>query len=86
MAAQNLVNTKQDVISAMVQRELLNNASLLPFLRDLSAMAVKGSKTISVPKLSSVTVTDRAFGAAGAESAALTDSVDTLALDKNKFV
>ena len=86
MAAQNLVNTKQDVISAMVQRELLNNASLLPFLRDLSAMAVKGAKSIAVPKLSSVTVGDRAFGAAGTESAALTDSVDTLLLDKNKYV
>lgn len=84
--ANNLVNTKQDVISALVQRELLNNASLLPFLRDLSGMAVKGAKSIAIPKLSSVTILDRAFGAKGTESSALTDAVDTLLLNKNKYV
>lgn len=86
MAANNLVNTKADLISALVQRELLNTASLLPCLRDLSGMAVKGAKSISIPKLSSVTVGDRAFGAVGTESVALTDSVDQLLLDKNKYV
>jgi len=86
MAAQNLVNTKAELISALVQRELLNTASLLPFLRDLSGMAIKGAKSISVPKLSSFAVSDRAFGAQGTETAALTDSVDTLLLDKNKYI
>ena len=78
MAANNLVNTKMDVILAMVQRELKESASLLPFTRDFSAMAVKGAKSISVPKLSSFVVGDRTFGATGTETAALTDSVDVI--------
>ncbi len=86
MAANNLVNTKMDVILAMVQRELKESASLLPFTRDFSAMAVKGAKSISVPKLSSFVVGDRTFGAKGTETAALTDSVDLINLDKNKYL
>lgn len=86
MAAQNLVNTKADLIAALVQRELLEKASLIPFLSDLSGLAVKGAKSISIPKLSSFTVQDRSFGAAATENAALTDTVDVINLDKNKIV
>lgn len=86
MAAQNLVNTKADIIAALVQRELLERASLTPFMTDLSSLAVKGAKSIEVPKLSSFTVQDRAFGAAASENAALTDSTDIINLDKNKIV
>jgi hypothetical protein len=86
MAANNLVNTKQDVISAMVQRELLESASLLPCLGNYSNLAVKGSKQIELPQYSSFTVQDRAFGAAGSENAALTDSTDVIALSKNKYI
>jgi len=86
MPANNLVNTKQDLIAAIVQRELLESATLLPLLSDYSNLAVKGAKTISIPKLSSFTVADRAFGAVGAENSPLTDSVDEIALDKNKYI
>lgn len=86
MAANNLVNTKQDVISAMVQRELKETASLLPCLGDYSSLAIKGSKQVELPQFTSFTVGDRAFGAAGSESAPLTDSTDVIALDKNKFI
>jgi hypothetical protein len=86
MSAQNLVNTKQDLIAALVQRELKEGASLLPCVGDYSNLAVKGSKTISLPQLSSFTVQDRAFGSAATENAALTDSADQIALDKNKIV
>jgi hypothetical protein len=86
MAAQNLVATKQDLIAALVQRELLESATLTNFLTDLSSLAVKGSKTVSVPKLSSFTVQDRAFGAAATENTALVAEVDTVALDKNKII
>lgn len=86
MAAQNLTNTKQDLIAEFVQRELLESASLLSCLSNLSGLAVKGSKSISIPKLSSFTVQDRAFGAAASENTALTDTVDVINLDKNKIV
>ena len=86
MAANVLTNTKQDLIAALVQRELKEKASLTSFLTDLSSLAVKGSKSVSVPKLSSFTVQNRSFGAAASENAALTDSKDTINLDKNKIV
>lgn len=86
MAANVLTNTKQDLIAALVQRELLESASLASFLTNYSNLAVKGAKSISIPKLSSFTVQDRAFGAAASENAALTDSVDVINLDKNKII
>jgi hypothetical protein len=86
MAANVLTNTKADLIAALVQRELLERASLLPFLTDYSGLAVKGAKQIEIPKLSSFTVQDRAFGAAASENAALTDSTDVIALNKNKII
>lgn len=86
MAAQNLANTKQDLIAALVQKELKESASLLPFVTDYSSLAVKGSKSISIPKLSSFTVQSRTFGAAASENTALVDSVDTIDLDHNKIV
>lgn len=86
MAAQNLVNTKADIIAALVQRELLERASLTPFMTDYSNLAGKGAKSIEIPKLSSFTVQDRAFGAPATENAALTDATDTILLNKNKIV
>lgn len=86
MAANNLVNTKADLIASLVQRELLESATLATFVTDLSGLAVKGAKSISIPKLSSFTVQNRAFGAAATPNAALTDAVDVINLDKNKIV
>lgn len=86
MAANVLTNTKQDLIAAEVLRELKENASLLGLVKDYSHLAIKGAKSISIPKLSSFTVGDRAFGAAGSETSALTDGVDTIDLDHNKYI
>jgi|TARA_R110000850_G_scaffold220527_1_gene346277 hypothetical protein len=86
MAAQDLINTKQELIGAIVLRELKNSATLLRFVTDMSNLAVKGADKISVPKLSSFTVGDRALGAAGTETAALADAKDTINLDKNKYL
>lgn len=86
MSANNLVNLKQNLIAAIVLRELKEAASLLPHCRDLSALAVKGAATISIPKLSSFTVSDRAFGEKGTESAPLTGGNDIINLDKNKYL
>lgn len=85
MAAQNLANTKNDLIISLVQKELREKVNLLPTITDLSQFAGKGVKSINVPKLSSFTVQDRAFGAAGTELQ-LTDATDTIDLDKNKQV
>lgn len=86
MSANNLVNTKQDLIAALVQRELLEKASLTPFLTNYSSLAIKGAKSIEIPKLSSFTVQDRSFGAAVSENSPLTDSTDVINLNKNKII
>lgn len=56
MAANVLTNTKQDLIAAEVLRELKENATLLPMVKDYSHLAIKGAKSISLPKLSSFVV------------------------------
>jgi hypothetical protein len=86
MAAQNLANTKAEIFSNLVQKELLEKSNLVPFVSDYSNLAIKGVKDVSIPKLNSFSVQTRAFGAAATENAALTDSVDTISIDKNKIV
>lgn len=78
-------NTKQDLIAAVVQKELAFRAKLTPFFTDLSSLVGPGMQSISVPKLSSFTVADRAEGVAG-EISALTSSVDKLELNQNLYV
>ena len=77
--------TKQDLISALVQRELAFASKLLPFFSDVSMYCVPGSKTISFPKLTSFTVVDRVEAAAG-DASALTSTVDQLSLDVNAYI
>lgn len=84
-AAQLLTNTKSDVITSIVQRELKAQAKLLPFISDFSGFAGKGAKSVAIPRLTSFVAADRAFGAAS-DAVALTDAVDTIALDQNKLV
>lgn len=78
-------NTKQDLIAAVVQRELAFKAKLTPFFTDLSSLVGPGMQSISIPKLSSFTVADRAEGVAG-EISALTSSVDKLDMNQNLYV
>ena len=82
---QTLPNTKNDLILSLVQRELQAAAKIVPFVSDFSSFAGKGVKTVSVPRLSSFTVENRGFGAAGSESA-LTDAVDTIDLNVNAYL
>lgn len=77
--------TKETLIANIVQKELAFKAKLTPYFTDLSSLAVPGHDRISVPKLSSFTVVDRAEGSAG-EASALTASVDTLLLEYNAYV
>ena len=77
--------TKQDLILALVQKELKFAAKLLPTVTDLSAFAVKGSKSVSYPKLTSFTVVNRASGVQG-DASALTAANDKLDLNFNAYV
>jgi hypothetical protein len=80
-----LVATKQDLVAAMVQRELKFQSKLLPFVSDVSQFAVKGAKTVSFPRLASFTAVDRASGVAG-DATTILSSTDQLALDKSAYV
>jgi hypothetical protein len=77
--------TKQDVIAAIAQRELKFAAKLAPFFTDLSSLAVKGAKSISVPKLGSFTAVNRASAAAG-DATVIGATVDTLALNQTSYL
>jgi len=77
--------TKQDLIAALVQRELKFQAKLLPTVTDVSVFAVKGSKSISFPKAGSFTVENRATTASGSLQD-LTFTTDTLNTDYRAFV
>lgn len=73
-------DTKQALIDSMAQKELKGAAVLAQYFTDVSRFAVKGMKSISFPKLSSFTASERASGAT-VDAQAIADSVDTLALD-----
>ena len=77
--------TKQDLIAALVQRELAFAAKLMPYVTDVSTFAIPGSKSISFPKLSSFTVVNRTEGSQG-DASALTATVDTMNLNVNAYI
>jgi hypothetical protein len=77
--------TKQEIIAAMVQRELKFQAKLIGTVLDVSAFAVKGSKSASFPKTGSLTVENRASGVAG-NAQALTFATDKLDFDQRAYI
>lgn len=79
-----LAPTKQDLVAAMVQRELAFQAKLMRTVTDVSRFAVKGAKSISFPKLTSFTIVNRTSGAQG-DSSVLTATNDKLDLDQNAY-
>lgn len=80
-----LVATKQDLIAALVQKELKFMAKLLPTITDVSPFAVKGSKSVSFPTAGSFTVENRATATAGTIQD-LTFASETLNLDQRLYV
>lgn len=80
-----LTATKNDLVAAIVQKELAFQAKLAPYFTDVSAFCGPGDKTISFPKLTSFTVIDRTSGSQG-DASVLTGSVDTLDLEWNAYV
>lgn len=81
----DLTATKNALIVALVQRELITRAVVMPSIMDASAYAVKGTKSISVPRAGSFTVEDRAT-TAQATLANVTYAVDTIVLDQMSTV
>lgn len=77
--------TKATLISNLVQKELAFNAVLRSTVTDVSGFARPGLKTISFPKLTSFSVTNRSEGVLG-ETSALTATLDSLNLDFNAYV
>jgi len=77
--------TKQDLIAALVQKELKFGAKLLSTVTDVSAFAVKGAKSISFPTAGSFTVEERATAVAGTIQD-LTFAAEKLDLDKRLYV
>jgi hypothetical protein len=59
-----LTATKQDLIAALVQRELISAQVLAPTFRDVSQFAVKGAETISFPRAGHFSPENRASAAA----------------------
>jgi hypothetical protein len=80
-----LLSTKQSLILSLVQKELKFAAKLFPTITDLSAYAGKGTKSFTVPNLSSFTVVNRVSGAQG-DSSVLTAGSDLMNLDYNAYV
>ena len=77
----DLTATKNALIVALVQRELIAKAVVMPSILDASVYAVKGTKSISVPRAGSFSVEDRAT-TAQATLANVTYAVDTIVLDQ----
>ena len=80
-----VTETKQDIVAALVQRELKFSSKLLPFVTDVSQFCVKGAKTISFPRLASFTAVDRASGVQG-DASVILSAVDQLSLDQAAYV
>lgn len=77
--------SKQDIIAALVQKELKFAAKLSPYFTDLSSLAVKGAKSVTIPKLGSFTAVNRSSATAG-DATVISASGDKLDLDINAYV
>lgn len=80
-----LTATKNALIVSLVQRELISKAVVMSSIYDASAYAVKGAKSISVPRAGSLAVEDRATTVQAA-LVAVTYAVDTITLDQMSTV
>lgn len=80
-----LTATKNALIVALVQRELIAKGVVMPSLTDASAYAIKGAKSIAIPRAGSLAVEDRASAAAAA-LVGVTYAVDTITLNQMSTV
>lgn len=77
--------TRQELVAAMVQRELKAQAIVASSMMDVSQFAEPGSKTIKFPKATSFNVEKKLSGSA-ASAQALTYTTDDLPLDQHAVI
>lgn len=77
--------TKEALIAAVVQRELISGSIVAPYCYDVSQYCEPGAKTIEFPKAGHFTVSNRTEGSAG-DASVVTYSTDMLSLNKNAYV
>ena len=80
-----LVATKQDIVSSIVQETLKQRSMLLPTVTDYSAFAGKGAKQVDVPRRTQFAAADKTENTA-LTAQEMTFSVDSIALDKKKAI
>ena len=76
-----LTATKNALIAALVQRELISKAVVMPTILDASAWAVKGAKSVAFPRAGSLSVEDRAT-ITQAALVGVTYAVDTIVFNQ----
>lgn len=87
--ADQLITTNEiqsnDLIVAMIQKELIARSKIAPHLTDVSQFAVRGSSSITFPYASSFSVTKKVSGTP-VEAKAITYSGDKLELDQHAVI
>lgn len=77
--------TKEEMIAAVVQRELIEKSVVAQRVTDWSFLAEPGASQIEIPKGGSFTVANRAEGVAG-DASVITFSTDVMPLSFNAYV
>lgn len=77
--------TKQDLIAAVVQRELIEGSKVASRVTDWSFLAEPGAKQIEIPKAGSFAVANRTEGLAG-DATVLSYTTDVMPLDFNAYL
>ncbi len=79
------VATGVDLISALAQTYLQQEAKIVPMVTDYSSLVVKGVKTVEIPRAGGFTVASKAENTQ-ADASAITWSTDSIALDQHKYI
>ena len=74
--------TGQDIVAALVQKQLIAKAKLIFTIQDESARATKGAKSVSFPRTGNLTPAAKSAGTASTGQV-LTYAADQLALNKH---
>jgi N4-gp56 family major capsid protein len=85
MGVTETVATSLDVVSAMVQEELRNNAVLFNAVTDYTSLVVKGANTVKIPRGTALTAGTKSEGTAS-EIQAITWATDDLELSAHKHI
>lgn len=77
--------TSMDIVAAIVQETLKQEAKLLPTITDYSAFAQKGAQSVKVPRRNQFAAANKSENVA-LTAQELTFAVDTISLDKHKAI